>query len=125
MVSPELGQTLHELQIELVGRHLGAERENELPQNLVGQRWRFHIADLAIDPQERRCPRLEVEVGGILFHGELDQLIEVYEMLQNMTREPHVRLQSIRAARLSQETHAEAGVRLRGKDRSLGTPVQN
>ncbi len=109
----------------LEGKVAGAKREDELPHDLVGERWRFHIADLAVDPQERCCTRLEVEVGGILFHGELDQLIEVYEMLQNMTREPHVRLQSIRAARLSQETHAEAGVRLRGKDRSLGTPVQN
>src|SRR5208337_4026058 len=77
------------------------------------------------DSTLRICPRLEVKVGGILFHGELDQLIEVHEMLQEMTCEPHVRIQSIRAARLSQETHAEAGVRLRVKDRSLGTPVQN
>ncbi len=79
-------ETLHEPQIELVVGHLRAEGENELPQDLAGQRGRFHVPHLAADPQERRGAGLEVKVGGILFHGELDQLIEIHGLLQEVMR---------------------------------------
>ena len=39
----------------------------------------FHVADQAAKPQLRRRAGLEVDVGGALIDGELEQLLEIHD----------------------------------------------
>ena len=64
--------------IELFGGQPLLDREDELPQVLIGDRRRLDRADLTVDSQQRRGAGLKVHVRGPLFDREPDQLVEIH-----------------------------------------------